>query len=59
LIRVSVAQNSFVGIEHLTDDELEDIRTKCEQRADAEKAGEAKMKETNLKADRAAQRIAS
>lgn len=59
LIRVSVAQNSFVGIEHLTDDELEDIRTKCEQRARAEKAGEAKMKETDLKAERAAQRIAS
>jgi low affinity Fe/Cu permease len=59
LIRVSVAQNSFVGIEHLTDDELEDIRTKCEQRAEAEKAGDAKMKETDLKADRAAQRVAS
>ena len=26
LIRVSTAHNSFVGIEHLTDDELEDIR---------------------------------
>ena len=26
LIRVSTAQNSFVGIEHLTDDELEEIR---------------------------------
>ena len=59
LIRVSIAQNSFVGIEHLTDDELEDIRTKCEQRAEAEKAGDAKMKETDLKADRAAQRVAS
>lgn len=59
LIRVSVAHNSFVGIEHLTDDELENIRTKCEQRAEAEKAGEAKMKETDLKADRAARRIAS
>src|SRR6201996_5960582 len=30
LIRVSAAHNSFVGIEHLTDDELEDIRSKCE-----------------------------
>jgi low affinity Fe/Cu permease len=59
LIRVSVAHNSFVGIEHLTDDELENIRTKCEQRAEAEKAGEAKMKETDLKADRAARRIVS
>ena len=37
LIRVSTAHNSFVGIEHLTDDELEEIRTKCERRAKAEK----------------------
>ena len=37
LIRVSTAQNSFVGIEHLTDEELEEIRTKCEQRAEADK----------------------
>jgi low affinity Fe/Cu permease len=34
LIRVSTAHNSFVGIEHLTDDELEEIRTKCERRAE-------------------------
>ncbi len=40
LIRVSTAQNSFVGIEHLTDDELEEIRSKCERRAEAEKAGD-------------------
>jgi low affinity Fe/Cu permease len=59
LVRVSVAHNSFVGIEHLTDDELEDIRAKCEQRAEAENASEAKMKETDLNADRAAQRIES
>ena len=39
LIRVSTAQNSFVGIEHLTDDELEEIRSKCERRAEAEKIG--------------------
>jgi low affinity Fe/Cu permease len=59
LIRVSVAHNSFVGIEHLTDDELEDIRSKCEQRAKAEKAGEASVKETDRKADRAASRATS
>ena len=39
LIRVSAVQNSFVGIEHLTDDELDEIRTKCELRANAEKVG--------------------
>src|SRR3982751_1695293 len=35
LIRVSTAQNSLVGIEHLTDEELEAIRQKCERRAAA------------------------
>ena len=33
LIRVGRASNSFVGIEHLTDEELEEIRTNCERRA--------------------------
>jgi low affinity Fe/Cu permease len=33
LIRVSKAQNTFVGIEHLTAEELEDIRKTCERRA--------------------------
>lgn len=36
LIRNSKAHNRFVGIEHLTDDELEEIRTKCEERAKAD-----------------------
>jgi len=36
LIRVSAAHNSLVGIEHLTDQELEEIRDKCEARAKAE-----------------------
>jgi len=56
LIRVSTAQNSFVGIEHLTDDELEEIRDKCEQRAEAEKAGEESVKETGKRAKEAADR---
>jgi low affinity Fe/Cu permease len=54
LIRVSTAQNSFVGIEHLTDDELEEIRTKCESRAKAEKAGEDSVERTGKKARQAA-----
>jgi len=33
LIRVSRAHNSFVGIEHMTDDELHEIRSLCEARA--------------------------
>jgi low affinity Fe/Cu permease len=54
LIRVSAAHNSFVGIEHLTDDELDEIRTKCERRAEAEKVGEETVKSTGKKAKRAA-----
>jgi low affinity Fe/Cu permease len=55
LIRVSTAHNSFVGIEHLTDEELEDIRSKCERRAAAEK-GEGAVKRTKDKATKAADR---
>ena len=57
LIRVSEARNSLVGIEHLTDDELEDIRSKCEARAAAEKAGDKAVNETQKSARRAAERV--
>jgi low affinity Fe/Cu permease len=56
LIRVSTARNSFVGIEHLTDEELEDIRSKCERRAEAEKDGDEAVKRTKDKAEKAADR---
>jgi low affinity Fe/Cu permease len=35
LIRTGTVQNSFIGIEHLTVDELEELRARCEQRAKA------------------------
>ena len=54
LIRVSAVKNSFVGIEHLTDEELDEIRTKCERRAKAEKVGEETVRRTGKKARRAA-----
>jgi low affinity Fe/Cu permease len=54
LIRVSAAHNSFVGIEHLTDEELDEIRTKCERRAEAEKVGDETVKSAGKKAKRAA-----
>jgi low affinity Fe/Cu permease len=57
-MEVSTAHNSFVGIEHLTDDELEDIRTKCERRAEAEKVGDDSAKRTGEKAKKAAERVA-
>ena len=33
LIRVSKAHNSFVGVERLTDEEITEIRAKCEEHA--------------------------
>jgi low affinity Fe/Cu permease len=33
LIRVSKARNHFIGIEHLTETEVEEIRKRCEQAA--------------------------
>ena len=33
--RVSTAKNAFVGIEHLTDKEFDELREKCEARAKA------------------------
>ena len=59
LIRVSTARNSLVGIEHLTDDEIEDLRTKCEARARAEKAGEKTLSKTRKSARRAAEEVSS
>jgi low affinity Fe/Cu permease len=59
LIRVSTARNSLVGIEHLTDDEIEDLRTKCEARAKAEKAGGASVNRTRKSARRAAEEVSS
>ena len=42
IIRHSHVRNSFIGIEHLTDDEIEELRARCERRAkDAREAEEA------------------
>src|SRR6266516_2372648 len=38
LIRVSKGQNFFIGLEHLTEEELEEIRRRCEEAAKAEVA---------------------
>ena len=35
LIRTGTVQNSFIGIEHLSADELEELRSRCEERAKA------------------------
>ncbi len=47
LIRVSKAHNSFVGVERLTDEEIDEIRVKCEERARAELVRSATSRKTN------------
>src|SRR5829696_7336426 len=42
LIRSSAAQNRYIGIEHLTEEELEDLRARCETRAKVDKLARAK-----------------
>src|SRR6478672_8129523 len=57
LIRVSAARNSLVGIEHLTDDEIEELRIKCEARARAEKVGDETLDRTRTSARQAAEHV--
>ena len=62
LIRASAAQNVFIGIEHLTEEEVEELRAKCESRARRDLALEAADKaedSVNRKAARAAERATS
>ncbi|MCP1765485.1 MULTISPECIES: low affinity iron permease family protein [Bradyrhizobium] len=58
LIRVGAARNSLVGIEHLTDDEIEDLRGKCEARARAERSADKSVDKTRKSARRAAEEVA-
>jgi low affinity Fe/Cu permease len=59
LIRSSAAQNSFIGIEHLTADELSEIRKMCETRAKASTAADRAEARANQKAEKAAERATS
>jgi low affinity Fe/Cu permease len=51
LIRVTAASNSFIGIEHLTEEEVNEFREKC--KAAAKKAGHA-VQRVRAKARKAA-----
>lgn len=54
LIRTGAVQNSFVGIEHLSADELEELRARCEERAkavEAERRGAARGGAHRLEGD--------
>ena len=53
LIRVSAAKNFFVGIEHLTDEEIERLRNMCEARA---KGANRRVAQVDAKAEEAADR---
>jgi len=59
LIRASAAQNVFIGIEHLTQEELDEIRAKCEAKAKAEAAAEVAEVAANRKAAKAAEEATS
>ena len=54
LIRSSGAQNAFIGIEHLTQQEVDEFRDLCAKRAAAVTAGEEAVLRTNQKAQQAA-----
>jgi low affinity Fe/Cu permease len=56
LIRASAARNVFIGIEHLTESEINDIRSKCEARARTEAAGDEAQSKAQDKADHAAEK---
>ena len=56
LIRTSAAGNAFIGIERLTEEELDDIRRKCEARARAAAAADVAENAANRRAEMAADR---
>jgi low affinity Fe/Cu permease len=61
LIRASAAQNRYIGIEHLTEEELDELRERCATRAradrieDAMDAADAAATAANERASRAAE----
>jgi low affinity Fe/Cu permease len=57
LIRASAAQNAYIGIEHLSEEELDVLRARCEARARdfrLSEAAEAAAESANAKAEAAA-----
>lgn len=57
LIRASASQNAFMGIEHLTQAEVEEFRVKCSERAAAATAGDQAVIPADNQASAAAEHI--
>jgi low affinity Fe/Cu permease len=54
---VTAAENSFIGIEHLTEEEVNEFREKCKTAAKrAESEGRSAVKRTRAKARKAAEK---
>jgi low affinity Fe/Cu permease len=53
LIRASGAQNAFIGIEHLTQKEVDEFRDLCARRAAAADSGDKAVLKANKKAQEA------
>lgn len=53
LIRVSTGHNTFIGIEHLTESEVEEFRKKCEKAAKQHDEEEARRREGKAPAKQA------
>jgi low affinity Fe/Cu permease len=56
LIRSSAAQNRFIGIDHLTQEELEELRRACQERAARTTVADIAEARANRKAEAAADR---
>lgn len=56
IIRAGSAKNSFIGIEHLTQEEVDEIRKKIEARAKRSRAADLAQSRANRKAKAAADR---
>jgi low affinity Fe/Cu permease len=56
LIRASASQNAFIGIEHLTQAEVDAFRVRCAERAAAASAGDEAVVRADKKAQEAADR---
>jgi len=53
---VTAAENSFIGIEHLTEEEVNEFRKKCKTAAaKAKREGRSAVKRTRVRAKKAAE----